>query len=202
MRSLLLPLAAALLLTCSCRAEPAMAWPENLAPARKELLEKALAFLKANPAVPYLNGGADAAGMDCSGAITLLLRLVKIEPPRSAHGQYEWLSKSGRLTTVLATARTPADPVFAGLQPGDLIFWAHDDGKLPEILRVSHVHMYLGKEQDGHAVMIGSSDGRSYRGRKLSGFGRVDFSVPKAGARTRIVGFGSPIPVPPKDGPK
>jgi hypothetical protein len=54
--------------------------------------------------------------------------------------------------------------------------------------------MYLGKEADGHAVMIGSSDGRSYRGKKLSGFGIVDFHVPKPGSATRIVGFGSPLP--------
>jgi hypothetical protein len=59
---------------------------------------------------------------------------------------------------------------------------------------VSHVQVYLGKEADGHAVMIGSSDGRSYRGKKLSGFGIVDYRVPKAGSATRIAGFGSPFP--------
>ena len=142
--------------------------------------------------VPYVDGGADEKGMDCSGAIVRLLKLVKIEPPRSAQGQYDWLRESGRLTLVPATARTPDDPVFRNLLPGDLVFWAHDQPGEP--FRVSHVQVYLGKEADGHAVMIGSSDGRSYRGKKLSGFGIVDYRVPEAGSATRIAGFGSPFP--------
>jgi|688.fasta_scaffold184570_4 hypothetical protein len=56
--------------------------------------------------------------------------------------------------------------------------------------------MYLGKEKtDGLRVMIGASDGRSYRGKKLIGFGIVDFKVPKVGSKTRIIGFG-PVPLP------
>lgn len=63
--------------------------------------------------------------------------------------------------------------------PGDLIFWAHDGELMAEELHVSHVHMFLGKEKDGHAVMIGSSDGRGYRGKRMTGFGVVDFHVPQ-----------------------
>ena len=96
------------------------------------------------------------------------------------------------MTSVPAGELTADSPVFRPLQPGDLVFWAHD--KPGETFRVSHVHMYLGKEPDGHAVMIGSSDGRSYRGKKISGFGIVDYRVPKPGSATRIVGFGSPLP--------
>jgi len=40
--------------------------------------------------------------------------------------------------------------------------------------------------------MVGSSDGRSYRGQKRNGYGIVDFHVPKVGGKTRIVGFGPP----------
>ena len=166
--------------------------PADLSAPRRELIGKSLAFLKEHPVVPYVDGGADEKGMDCSGAIVRLLKLVKIEPPRSAQGQYDWLRESGRLTLVPATARTPDDPVFRNLLPGDLVFWAHDQPGEP--FRVSHVQVYLGKEADGHAVMIGSSDGRSYRGKKLSGFGIVDYRVPKAGSATRIAGFGSPFP--------
>lgn len=182
-------------------AEVVLVLPADLAAPRRELIGRSMVFLKEHPEVPYLEGGADVAGMDCSGAITRLLKLVDIEPPRSAHGQYEWLRKSGRLTLVPATARSAEDPVFRTLQPGDLIFWAHD--KPEEKFRVSHVHMYLGEEKDGHAVMIGSSDGRSYRGKKIRGFGIVDYHVPKDGSSTRIVAFGSPLPAPaaePQDG--
>lgn len=175
-------------------AEIAPVWPDDLAPARKTLLTRALTALEENPAVPYRTGGADAAGMDCSGAITFLLKQVGIDAPRSAAGQLEWLKSAGRLTLVPASARSADDPAFAALQPGDLVFWAPDG---PAPAPASHVHLYLGREADGHAVMIGSSDGRSYRGKKLSGFGIVDFRIPQAGAPTRIIAFGPPFAIPP-----
>lgn len=171
-----------------------LAWPADLAPARKEVLSKGLGLLRSHPEIPYREGGADEAGMDCSGAIVWLLRQAEVEVPRTAHGQYEWLQKAGRLTVVPATARRPDDPVFKALMPGDLIFWAADGDQSLAKLRVTHVHMFLGREKDGHAVMIGSSDGRGYRGKRQSGFGIVDFHVPKEGQPTRIVGYGSPFP--------
>ena len=175
----------------SSMAEVVLVLSADLSAPRRELIGKSLAFLKEHPAVPSVDGGADEKGMDCSGVIVRLLKLVKIEPPRSALGQYDWLRESGGLTLVPATARTPDDPVFRNLLPGDLVFWAHDQPGEP--FRVSHVQVYLGKEADGHAVMIGSSDGRSYRGKKFSGFGIVDYHVPKVGSTTRIVGFGPPF---------
>lgn len=175
-------------------AEVVVVPPANLDAPRRELIARSLAFLKEHPAVPYVEGGDDEKGMDCSGAIVRLLKLVDIVPPRSAQGQYDWLKKSGRLTAVPPGERNADDPVFQPLQPGDLVFWAKEMPGSPAGFRVSHVHLYLGKEADGHAVMIGSSDGRSYRGKKLSGFGIVDYRVPKAGSATRIVGFGSPLP--------
>ncbi|MBC8126816.1 MAG: C40 family peptidase [Gloeobacteraceae cyanobacterium ES-bin-144] len=183
------------------QANPLPIWPETLSAERRILLEKSLHFLKQNPSVPYLLGGADAKGMDCSGAITGMLRLTGVEPPRSAHEQYLWLKKSNRFTDVPSAARTPDDPVFASLQPGDLIFWAHDGPDAPSEIHASHVHLYLGKEKDGHAIMLGSSEGRRYRGTKINGFGITDFRVPKLGSPTRIVGFGPPPPSQP-DKPK
>lgn len=175
--------------------------PADLAVARREWIGKTLAFLKEHPGVPYVEGGADVTGMDCSGAVVRLLKLVGIEPPRSAQGQYEWLRDSGRLTAVPAAVRTADDPAFRALLPGDLVFWAREVPGSPGGFRVSHVHLYLGKEADGHAVMIGSSDGRSYRGKKVRGFGIVDFRVPKEGSATRIVGFGPPLPAAAADEP-
>ena len=163
---------------------------------RRGFLEHALGYLKLHPAIPYKLGSADASGMDCSGASTCMLKLIGIEPPRSAHGQYLWLDKLGRLTTVPTTARTPDDKAFAALQPGDLIFWAHDGPDAPKEIHASHVHIYLGKEKDGHAIMIGSSDGRSYRGTKAHGFAITDFRVPKAGSATRIIAYGPPPFIP------
>ena len=180
---------------CLCAEQARPVWPEDLAKDRRALLEPVLAFLKANPVIPYKLGGADATGMDCSGAIFFLLRQAGQDPPRSAHGQYLWMKKLGRLTGVSATARTVDHSAYAALLPGDLVFYAHDGPDAPAELHASHVHMYLGKEADGHAIMVGSSEGRSYRGSKIKGFGITDFHVPKAGSATRIIAYGPPPPL-------
>lgn len=178
------------------RAEQAQpAWPADLSNDRRALLEPVLAFLKANPAIPYKLGSADETGMDCSGAIFHLLKQAGQEPPRSAHEQYLWMKKLGRLNEVPASARTEVDPAYAALQPGDLVFYAHDGPDAPAEIHVSHVHLYLGKEADGHAIMIGSSEGRSYRHHKINGFGITDYHVPAAGSSTRIVAYGPPPPL-------
>ena len=170
-------------------------WPEDLSADRRAFLEPALAFLKANSAIPYKLGSADATGMDCSGAVFFLLKQASQEPPRSAHEQYLWMKELKRLTIVPTTARTENDPAYAALLPGDLVFYAHYGPDAPQEIHASHVHVYLGKEADGHAIMIGSSEGRSYRHHKINGFGITDYHVPAAGAKTRIIAYGPPPPL-------
>jgi hypothetical protein len=167
-----------------------MNWPKDLAPAVKVMLERSLNATDQYPTVPYKLGAEDPKyGMDCSGAVTYLLGMSGITLPRSSAAMHKWLAKMPTFTVVPADARVLAHPVYQKLRPGDLVFWAHEDG------RVSHVQMYLGLEKsDGRPVMIGASDGRSYRGKKRSGFGIVDFKVPKVGTEKRIVGFG-PVPM-------
>lgn len=170
-------------------------WPIDLSKDRRELLELALAFSKANPVIPYKLGSADATGMDCSGAIFYLLKQAGQQPPRSAHEQYLWMKKLGRLTEVPATAHTESDPAYAALRPGDLVFCAHSGPDAPAEIHANHVHLYLGKEADGHAIMIGSSEGRSYRRQKIDGFGITDYRVPARGSKTRIIAYGPPPPL-------
>ena len=170
-------------------------WPKALSAERRVVLGRSMAFLKESPAVPYRLGRADAMGMDCSGAIVFMLKFADIVPPRSAHGQYEWLKQNKRLIMVPQTARTLDDPVFRTLLPGDLVFWAQTGPDTLKKRRVSHVHMYLGLEKDGHPVMIGASDGRRYHGDAVHGFGIVDARVSNVGSATRIEAFGSPFPM-------
>jgi cell wall-associated NlpC family hydrolase len=184
----------ALFLALPCRGEVGVQWPATLSHERRTLLTKALSYVEAHPGVPYRTGGSDAAGMDCSGAIILFLSQVDIHPPRSSQGQYEWLRREGRLISVGSGAKAVDDPVFRALQPGDLVFWGRMNSLTKGAVRVTHVHMFLGHEPDGRAVMIGSSDGRSYRGRRVRGLGIVDFTVPTLGRSPRILGFGSPLP--------
>jgi len=53
--------------------------------------------------------------------------------------------------------------------------------------------MYLGTEKkDQRAVMINSTDGRSYRGIKANGYGVYDFRLPLPGARIAFLAYGTP----------
>jgi len=171
-------------------AAPAMDWPADLPATKRPWLEKCLKATEEHPQVPYKLGAATPQeGMDCSGAVTYLLGLAGVTPPRSSAAMYTWLAQTPTFVTVPADAKDISHAIYQKLRPGDLIFWAKQDGT------VSHVHLFLGKEKsDGRWVMIGSSEGRSYRGVKRSGFGIVDFRVPRAGSATRIIGFG-PAPV-------
>ncbi len=153
-----------------------------------------------SPWLKHVDGSEDPArgGFDCSGAMVFVMEKAGLKPPRSSAGQWEWLKKHGRLREVSAEAKDVGDASLAELKPGDLLFWAEADGVTK---RIHHVAMYLGKEKkDGRAVMINSTDGRSYRGTKANGYGLYDFRVPKAESKSKLVGYGTPPGVEEGDG--
>lgn len=169
---------------------------ESLRAERQELVRTSLEQGRELRLGEYVFGSADPGrgGFDCSGSMVFLLGKVGIKPPRTSAGQWEWLKENGRAVEVPGDA-TLADEIFSKLKPGDLLFWAGTyeptDGRESPI---THVQMYLGREKaDGRHVMIGSSDGRSYRGEKRCGFGVFDFKLPRPGSKARFVGFGSPL---------
>lgn len=161
--------------------------------ARRKLVETALRVAWESPWLPYVAAGSDPAhgGFDCSGATYFVMRKAGLDPTRSAAAQLEWLRKHDKLHTVAADATSPDHLSLASLKPGDLLFWAvnEPDGRI----RVHHVAIYLGTEKkDGRPVMIGSTDGRSYRGQKANGYGVHDFRLPKADSPSKLVGYGTP----------
>ncbi|MGC4013926.1 MAG: NlpC/P60 family protein [Luteolibacter sp.] len=175
-------------------AQPVLDGIERLRAPRREFIERSLKELEAHPGIPYRYAGSspEDGGMDCSGAVFYLLEKVGVDPPRSAQAQYDWVKKESTLTPLDASVSDEDDPAFAALLPGDLLFWGTlDPDGTP---RITHVQIYLGKEaKDGRKVMIGSSDGRSYRGVKKDGFDIVDFKVPRADAPKRLLAYGSPV---------
>ncbi|MFD0895375.1 C40 family peptidase [Luteolibacter ambystomatis] len=182
------------LCTAAHAAQPALQGVELLSPPRRGLIERSLQELDAHPGIPYRYAGSspEAGGMDCSGAVFYLLEKVGIDPPRSAQAQYDWVKKESTLTPLAASVTDEDDPAFAALLPGDLLFWGTlgPDGRA----NVTHVQIYLGKEaKDGRRIMIGASDGRSYRGVKKDGFDIVDFKVPNADAPKRLLAYGPPV---------
>jgi cell wall-associated NlpC family hydrolase len=137
----------------------------------------------------YRFGSCDpkCGGMDCSGTVHYALRQVGIEPPRDCSGMYLWAKAAGTLRQVRPASLECAS--LRALRPGDLVFWEGTYGvrRSPPI---SHVMIYLGLEKaTGKPVMVGSSDGRSYRGKRRNGVSVFDFKLPRAGSNAKFVGY-------------
>lgn len=99
----------------------------SVAPAGKQLVDTAGLFL----GLPYLWAGVSGFGFDCSGFTYSLYRFYGIAIPRDASDQ----ATSGK-----AVRRSE-------LRPGDLLFFARDNGKG----NVHHVGMYAGSGRMIHA---------------------------------------------------
>lgn len=154
----------------------------------KELLENALALTRKN--LGYQFGSADPTqkGMDCSGTIFFLLRKAGVKDvPRSSEAIYQWVLKEGTLQPVNAVDLESRS--FVGLRPGDLLFWTGTYSAGGKNV-VTHTMIYLGRaKSDGLRLMVGSSDGRTYRGKKCFGVSVFDFRLPKAESKSRFIGY-------------
>ena len=142
----------------------------------RQLLDRALKLTTEN--LDYKYGSADPAngGMDCSGFIYYVLSQGGMkEVPRDAREQYIWVRKARTFQAVLGHH----DDTFEldDLKPGDLLFWSgtyHVD-RDPAI---THTMIYLGREKGtNQRIMVGSSDGRTYKGQSRFGVSVFDFKV-------------------------
>jgi len=142
----------------------------------QKLLESALALTHDN--LTYTYGSADPAngGMDCSGFVYYVLRENGFKDvPRDASGQYVWTRKAKMFQAVLSNHADSFE--LNDLRPGDLLFWTgtYASEKDPPI---THTMIYLGTEKATHkAVMVGSTDGRSYQGKSRWGVSVFDFKA-------------------------
>ena len=144
----------------------------------RKLIESSLELARQN--LTYTYGSADPAkgGMDCSGFIHYILRQHGLtQVPRSSGGLYIWVRKAHGFRAVIS--RKPDSFEMDELLPGDLLFWIGtyaSDIDPP----VTHTMIYLGTEKaTGAKIMIGSSDGRTYRGQKRNGVSVFDFKMPR-----------------------
>jgi len=114
--------------------------------------------------------------MDCSGFVYYVLRETGMKDvPRDAREQYIWVRKAGKFQAVLG--HSPDTFELDALKPGDLLFWAgtYNIDRDPGI---THVMIYLGREKaTNQRIMVGSSDGRTYRNQSRFGVGVFDFKI-------------------------
>ena len=80
------------------------------------LLKRAQALAQLR--IPYLFGGNDNAGMDCSGSVQRLYQDMGIVLPRNSDRQATHLARQGRLWRVAPWETEEA--IFARLQPGSV----------------------------------------------------------------------------------
>lgn len=161
---------------------------EKYPPAVKMLIFHALQMTKQD--LTYCYGSADPKnrGMDCSGTLYYLLKRLNVhDVPRSSREMYLWSLRKGKFHASKHSAARLCDYTY--LKPGDLLFWA---GTYKTRLSppISHVMLYLGKNKQGQTLMFGSSDGRTYRGKKMWGVSVFDFLLPNYREHGRFVGYG------------
>ncbi|HEY5741182.1 MAG TPA: NlpC/P60 family protein [Terrimicrobiaceae bacterium] len=163
----------------------------NNPPEVQELLAAALELTERN--LGYLYGSADPSqgGMDCSGTIYFLLQKGGVtDVPRSASQQYVWVRKSDAFRSVVSTSMESFE--LDSLRPGNLLFWTgtYSTNVDPP---VTHTMIYLGKARsDGRPLMVGASDGRTFRGEKKFGVSVFDFVIPKPDGKnstSRFIGY-------------
>jgi hypothetical protein len=140
-------------------------------PEVRRLLKAALDLTTQNLTYLYGSDDPDRGGMDCSGTAYYLLQQAGVsDAPRSSSEQYVWVRKAG-----------------------DLLFWT---GTYPAKVDppVTHTMIYLGRaKSDGLPLMVGASDGRSYRGKRQNGVSVFDFTISNSAGKehssARFIGY-------------
>jgi peptidoglycan DL-endopeptidase CwlO len=164
-------------------------------PRVQQLLRSALELTERKLGYVYGSADPERGGMDCSGTIYFLLQKAGItDPPRSASEQYVWVRKLNTFQAVVSNL--PDSFELDALRPGDLLFWIGTYSVKVDP-PVTHSMIYLGRARaDGLPLMVGASDGRTYRGEKKFGVSVFDFVLPKPGGKnpsSRFIGY-SKIP--------
>jgi cell wall-associated NlpC family hydrolase len=159
-------------------------------PAIRKILDLALDLTTKNLTYKYGSADPGQGGMDCSGFIFYVLNQAGMKNvPRDAREQYIWVRKAGRFQAVLG--RSPDTFELDALKPGDLLFWAgtYNVDRDPAI---THTMIYLGRDKaSNQRLMVGASDGRTYKGQPKYGVSVFDFKM--AGRRASTTGEPGPV---------
>jgi cell wall-associated NlpC family hydrolase len=151
-------------------------YPENV----RKVVDSALELTTRN--LDYKYGSADPSegGMDCSGFVFYVLTQNGVrDVPRDSSQQYVWLRKAGTFRAV--NSRQEDTFELDELVPGDLLFWT-GTYRIERDPPITHAMIYLGREKGTkQRIMVGASDGRTYKGESHYGVSVFDFKIPKPG---------------------
>ena len=147
-------------------------YPENI----RKMIDTALELTTRN--LDYKYGSADPAngGMDCSGFVSYVLTQSGVrDVPRDSSQQYVWVRKAGTFRAV--NSRHDDTFELEELAPGDLLFWT-GTYSIERDPPITHAMIYLGREKGtNQRIMVGASDGRTYKGESRYGVSVFDFKV-------------------------
>lgn len=153
----------------------------------KKAIQMALELAGRNIGYKYGSADPSLGGMDCSGTIYYLLTKLGIQSvPHSSDGIYQWVKKAGKFYPNHTDDLSSRE--LSHLKPGDLLFWS-GTYQAPGNAYVTHVMMYIGKNTQGEPLMIGSSNGRTYKGRQIYGVSVFDFKIPFANSKSKFIGY-------------
>ncbi len=170
---------------------------ESYTPEVRKILDSALSLTSRD--LRYKYGSADPAkgGMDSSGFVFYVLSTNGIKDvPRDARAQYVWVRKAGNFRAVLAQTNDTFE--LDELKPGDLLFWAgaYSISREPNITQTM---IYLGRDKGtNQRLMVGASDGGTYKGESRNGVRVFDFKVGRLRSKSgnepgaMFVGYGRP----------
>jgi cell wall-associated NlpC family hydrolase len=158
---------------------------EKYSPSVRKVLDLSLELTTQNLGYKYGSADPRNGGMDCSGFIHYVLgRSGFGEVPRDAREQYIWVRKAGLFQAVLGHRDDSFE--LDALKPGDLLFWSGTYA-VDRDPAITHTMIYLGREKGtNQRLMVGASDGRTYKGQQKFGVSVFDFKVtrPKSDDRS------------------
>jgi cell wall-associated NlpC family hydrolase len=153
---------------------------EDYAPNVRKIADTALELTTRNLDYKYGSADPSTGGMDCSGFVFYVLTQNGVrDVPRDSSQQYVWLRKAGNFKAV--NSRHEDTFELDELVPGDLLFWT-GTYSIERDPPITHAMIYLGREKGtNQRIMVGASDGRTYKGESRYGVSVFDFKIPRPG---------------------
>ena len=149
---------------------------ENYPEPVRKMIDTALELTTRNLDYKYGSADPSSGGMDCSGFVFYVLNQAGVrDVPRDSSQQYVWLRKAGSFRAV----NSRHDDTFEldELVPGNLLFWT-GTYSIERDPPITHAMIYLGREKGtNQRIMVGASDGRTYKGESRYGVSVFDFKV-------------------------